>query len=69
MVNNPSVTIVIGSVNRIRMGLKTMFKKPRTKATSKAVMKLSTWTPGKRYEAIMTTNALANQLRSIPIPI
>jgi hypothetical protein len=66
-VNNPSVKIFIGSVRRIRSGLRRTLKIPSTTATRRAVQKLATCTPGKIYEAIIMINALASQLRSIPI--
>lgn len=65
--NNPSVIMVIGSVNKIRSGFKRALKTPSTNATRSAVQKLTTCTPGKIYEAMMTISALASQLRSIPI--
>ncbi len=67
IVNNPSVKIFIGSVKRIRSGLRRTLKIPSTNATIRAVQKLVTCTPGKIYEAKIMIRALASQLSKIPI--
>jgi len=68
-VKRPNVKRVIGNVRRIRNGLRKTLRIPKTNATTKAVTKLATWIPGRRYAAIIITNALANQLRRILIQI
>ena len=52
--NKPNVTMVIGKVNRMRIGFIKMLSNPRTTATISEVVKLATTTPGMKC-AIMTT--------------
>ena len=52
--NKPNVTIVMGKVNKIRIGFIKMLSNPRTTATISDVVKVSTETPGMKC-AIMTT--------------
>lgn len=61
-VNKPSVSIVIGKVIRTRIGLTTAFKTPKTTATTTAVEKLSTVTPGNIFDAIITAIVLTRTL-------
>ena len=56
-VNNPSVITVIGSVRIRSKGLIRAFIIPNTKAVTRAVVKLSTWTPGSKYDALKITSA------------
>jgi hypothetical protein len=44
-VNNPSVSKLIGSVSKTRIGFKVMLINPKNKASHKAVQKLVTVTP------------------------
>lgn len=67
--NRPNEIIVIGRVRRTSKGLSNTFKIPKTNATSSAVKKFSTWTPGKTYAAITITKALTNQLIRIDIQV
>jgi hypothetical protein len=57
-VNSPSVIIVTGRVKIIRIGLRIAFATPKTTATTTAVIKLETCTPGKTYAVITTARAL-----------
>lgn len=52
----PKVKKVTGIVRNTRIGLSSEFKIAKTKATINAVMKLSTLTPGNKYEEITTAN-------------
>ena len=47
-VKSPKVIKVMGRVRIRRIGLRTAFTIPITKAVAKAEVKLSTWTPGNR---------------------
>lgn len=67
IVNNPKVKIFMGKVRRISKGLRKILKIPKTRATQSADQKLATRTPGKIYEAKITTRALASQLIRIPM--
>ncbi len=59
-VNKPSVIILIGRVSKIKIGLRTKFKRPITSAVARAAKKFSTCTPGKMYElTIMATVAIS----------
>ena len=58
-VNNPRVKILIGRVKIISIGLIIALIMPKTTATTIAVKKLSTFTPGKIYAEITTANALS----------
>lgn len=66
-VNNPSVKILIGSVNKISTGLIKVLSKPSTRATMSAVKKPPTCTPGSTYAAINIAKALIIQLISMAI--
>ena len=46
--NNPKVRIVTGIVRIINKGFKNVFSSPKTIATSSAVVKSATCTPGKK---------------------
>lgn len=59
--NKPNVTMVTGSVKRIRIGFTNKFNKTRTAATTTAVTKLSTVIPGK----ILANTTTAIALRTI----
>jgi hypothetical protein len=52
--NNPRVKIVIGIVRKMRMGLIVKFNRVKNAATTKAVKKSCTATPGRIYWAIRT---------------
>ncbi len=52
--NNPKVKIVIGNVNKIKIGLTNRFNSPKTMATIIDVAKVSTDTPGKNLAIIKT---------------
>jgi len=54
----PKVKMVIGIVSMVSMGFTMAFINASTIATSKEVIKLSTFTPGKRLEAIRTATAV-----------
>src|SRR5690349_16472423 len=62
IVKSPKVRIVIGSVRRIKNGLRRTLKTLSINATKSAVVKLATCTPGRIYEAMVTISALASQL-------
>lgn len=66
-VNNPKVTSVIGRVSITKIGLIIALIIPRTTARTRAVIKFSTCTPGRRYAAARIAKALSNQLIKIPI--
>jgi len=51
---NPNVRMVIGRVRIMKIGFKKVLKKPRSRATNIAVIKLSTETLGAKYEASST---------------
>jgi hypothetical protein len=55
--NKPKVTIVIGRVNKIRMGLTNILIKPKTAAASIADQKLATTMPGKTYATTSSVTA------------
>jgi hypothetical protein len=60
--NKPRVITVTGRVNIISMGLSKAFSNPNTNATTIAVVKPSTWTPGIKYAPITTANAVIRTL-------
>ncbi len=62
-VKRPRVTRVMGRVRIKRIGFMTALTIPKTRATMRAVTKLSTCTPGSKYAAIKTAIPLINQLR------
>ena len=66
-VKSPSVKKLIGRVKISRTGFKKAFIIPKTKATTKAVIKFATWTPGIMYAILKTTIAEITQLISISI--
>lgn len=47
-VNSPKVIILIGRVRSRKSGFKTAFIIPKTRAVTRAVVKLATWIPGNR---------------------
>ena len=47
-VNKPRVKILIGSVNKTKIGFTIKFKRPRTRAAAKAAKKFFTCTPGSK---------------------
>ena len=55
--NKPNVTIVMGKVNKMRIGFIKMLSNPRTTATISDVVKVSTETPG--IKCAMTTTKTA----------
>ena len=61
----PRARMFIGSVRRIRIGLRTAFTIPKTKAATNAAVKDATCTPGNRYAATKTTIADIIQLIKI----
>src|SRR5260221_3744912 len=65
--NNPKVMMVNGKVRITNKGFTNKLRIPITNATTSAVHKLTTCTPGKIYAAIIITNALTNQLNKRPI--
>ncbi len=50
-INRPNVIIVIGNVNKTRIGFNMVFSIPRTIARTKTVIALSTTIPGTMYAA------------------
>ena len=66
--NKPKVNTVNGMVNRTKMGLTKLLSSPSTKATSNAVIELSTVTPFNKQATINTANAVATVLvKNLPI--
>jgi len=63
--NKPKVKIVIGIVRKIRIGLMVRFNNVSNAATTKAVKKSSTATPGNIYWVISTEIAPKNNCRII----
>ena len=63
--NNPSVSIVAGSVKSISMGFTKILSNPKTTATSKAAFHPVTFTPGNRYESSSTKTVVKNILISV----
>jgi hypothetical protein len=61
--NNPSVKIVTGSVNSTKIGFIKIFNSPRTIATIKDVIKLSTDTPFIKCEISITSTAVSRILK------
>jgi hypothetical protein len=55
---SPKVTNVTGSVNRTRIGLTNKFNNDSTTATMTEVKKLSTVTPGIKWEISITSSAV-----------
>ena len=62
--NKPNVTIVIGKVNKIRMGFIKMLSSPSTMATISDVVKVSTETPGMKCAMTTTKTAVINIRKS-----
>ncbi len=62
--NKPNVTIVMGKVNKMRMGFIKMLSNPRTTATISDVVKVSTETPGIKCAMTTTKTAVNNILIS-----
>lgn len=58
--NNPNVKIVRGSVITNKIGLITALTNPSMSATTKAMYKLATSTPGTTYATPKRANALIN---------
>lgn len=58
--NNPSVTMVMGNVSMMRMGLRSTFITASTRANRTAVLKLLICTPPKTVDKPYATNAVAN---------
>jgi hypothetical protein len=56
------VSIFIGNANTTSSGLKKLFTSPSTTATTMAVGKLATTTPGNRYEVIPTATDIMRTL-------
>lgn len=56
--NSPSVRMFMGKVRKTRIGFKIALTSPKTKATSKAVPKPATVTPGNTAANIRITTAL-----------
>ena len=56
--NKPNVRIVTGKVKITNMGLIKIFSNPNTIATNNAVVKLSTCTPGIKFEISKTKAAV-----------
>ncbi len=61
--NSPNVRIFIGRVKIVTTGLTKVFSKPSTRATAKAVSKLSSTTPGNNFETTNTAMVFASRLR------
>lgn len=57
--NNPSVTTVIGSVKIIKIGFTIAFNNPKTIATIMADVKVTSLTPGRKYDKINTARAVS----------
>jgi hypothetical protein len=62
--NKPNVTIVMGKVNKMRMGFIKMLSNPRTTATISEVVKVSTETPGIKCAMTTTKRAVIKILKS-----
>ena len=60
---SPKVRIFIGRVRIVTIGLTKVFKIPSTRATAKAVIKLSRTTPGNNFETTKTAMVFASRLR------
>lgn len=56
--NNPKVTIVIGMVKNINKGLKKIFNRAKTTATTMALQKLRICTPGVIHTVRITIAAV-----------
>ena len=61
----PRVSIVTGIVNKTSNGLTKIFNKPKTAATIRAVIKLSTVTPGRKCASTNTNTVVKNKLISV----
>lgn len=61
--NNPSVRMVTGNVNKIKIGLTMEFINASTTATISAVTILLVVTPGSMYDTSKTLNAVAINLK------
>lgn len=68
-VKSPRVKKLRGKVSKRSIGLRKTFKRPTTNATSKAVVKPATLTPGKRYAAANTATEVINHLIRSPISL
>ena len=62
--NKSNVTIVMGKVNKIRIGFIKMLSSPRTTATISDVVNVSTETPGMKCAITTTKTAVINILTS-----
>lgn len=62
--NKPNVTIVMGKVNKMRIGFIKMLSKPSTTATISDVVKVSTETPGIKCAMTTTKTAVIKILKS-----
>ncbi len=63
----PRVKIVMGNVSIVKIGLITAFTIPKTTETITAVIKESTFTPGKRYAVIKIATPPSSKLINIPM--
>lgn len=66
-VKRPRVRTVMGRVRSTKIGFTIVLSTARTIATTKAVTKESTETPGTRYAATRTTSAFRRRFKSIDI--
>ncbi len=62
--NKPNVTIVIGKVNKMRIGFTKILSNPKTTATISEVVKLAMVTPGIKCAMITTKIAVIKILKN-----